>query len=221
MHYAVLYFDIRGRAEPIRLLLAAEGAAFDDQAVVREEWARQKATLPLGQVPVLTETDGAGARQIPHSQAILRHLGRVFDRTGAGASGQLQADLVAETVYDLRVPLAPHMSPMTRGKDPAGLQAVFRDALPVHLARLERVYGGRPVGAELFAGPRITWADCLAYDLLDHLLAIQPTSLDAFAGLQAFVAAFRADPRIAAYVPRQRPSELAALRTVLETGQPL
>ena len=60
MHYAVLYFDLRGRAEPIRLLLAAEGAAFDDQVVVREEWARQKATLPLGQVPVLTETDGAG-----------------------------------------------------------------------------------------------------------------------------------------------------------------
>jgi len=221
MHYAVLYFDIRGRAEPIRLLLAAEGAAFDDQVVVREEWARQKATLPLGQVPVLTETDGAGARQIPHSQAILRHLGRVFDRTGVGASGLLQADLVAETVYDLRIPLAPHLHPLTRGKDPAGLQAVFRDALPVQLGRLERVHAGRPAGSALFAGPRITWADCLVYDLLDHLLVIQSTVLDAYPGLQAFVEAMRADTRIAAYRTHQRPSEVAALRTVLETGQPL
>jgi glutathione S-transferase len=101
------------------------------------------------------------------------------------------------------------------------LQAVFRDALPVQLGRLERVLAGRPAGSALFAGPRITWADCLVYDLLDHLLVIQSTVLDAYPGLQAFVEAMRADTRIAAYRTHQRPSEVAALRTVLETGQPL
>ena len=60
-----------------------------------------------------------------------------------------------------------------------------------------------------------------AYDLLDHLLVIQSTVLDAYPGLQAFVEAMRADTRIAAYRTHQRPSEVAALRTVLETGQPL
>lgn len=219
--YAVLYFDIRGRAEPIRLMLAAAGVAFDDRNVSRDRWMELKATLPLGQVPVFYETVDGHETALPHSMAILRHLGRTFGRAGDTDAERLQADLCAESVIDARVPLVPQVSPMTRGKDPAGLAKTMNEAVPLQLSRLEKIAAQSHSVRGLLVNDRITWVDCFAYDLLDALTVISPAVLDATPRLKAFVAAFRADPAIAAYLPRQRPSELAVLRTVLETGQPL
>jgi glutathione S-transferase len=219
--YAVLYFDIRGRAEPIRLLFAAADVAFDDRNVPREHWMAIKATLPLGQVPVLYEMVGGHETALPHSMAILRHLGRTFGRAGDTDAERLQADLCAESVIDARVPLVPHVSPMTRGKDPAGLARTMNEAVPLQLSRLEKIAAQSRSARGLLVNDRLTWVDCFAYDLLDALTTVAPTILDATPRLKAFVAAFRADPAIAAYLPRQRASELAVLRTVLETGQPL
>ncbi len=219
--YALLYFDIRGRAEPIRLMFAAAGVAFDDRKVPRDQWMALKSTLPLGQVPVLYERGAHGEVALPHSLAILRHLGRRFHRAGETEEERLQADLCAESVIDLRTPLAPLFSPMNRGKDPAALAKVMDETVPFLLGRLEKVALRSGSSCGLLVNDRISWADAFAYDLLDHLEQIQPSVLGSTPRLQAFVAAFRADPAIATYQSVQRPSELAALRTVLETGNPL
>lgn len=215
--YAVLYFPIRGRAEPIRLLLASLGLPFDDQEIVRERWMETKATLPLGQAPVLTETFEDGAQiVIPQSQAILRHLARVHGRYGRDESEMLRADILAETVHDVRAILAPFANPATRGKDPVGLKQAIEEKLPVGLARLEKLHGHAPGGLFIESVP--TWADCVAFDLLGTLDEIAPASLASFPGLRAFVAAMNHHPSLTAYLAARRPSELAVLRQVLETG---
>lgn len=215
--YAVVYFPIRGRAEPIRLLLASLGIPFEDRDIVRERWMETKAGLPLGQAPVLVETFEDGVQiMIPQSQAILRHLARVHRRYGRDESEMLRADVLAETVHDVRAILAPFAAPGTRGKDPVGLKQAIEEKLPVGLARLEKLHGLAPGG--LFVELVPTWADCLAYDLLGTLDEIAPASLDPFPGLRAFVAAMSNHPSLSAYLAGRRPSELAVLRQVLETG---
>lgn len=217
--YAVLYFPVHGRAEAIRVLLAALDLPFEDREITRDTWMSVKATLPLGQAPVLIEIGPDGAEtMVPQSQAILRHLGRVHGAAGRSEAEMLRADVVAETVHDLRAPLAPALAPNVRGKDPAGLKAVLDEKLPPSLARLEQLHGP---GAGLFVNDRPTWADAVAFDTLDTLDTISPSTLAPYPGLRSFLDTMRALPSLASYLANRRPSELAPLRGVLETGQAL
>jgi glutathione S-transferase len=219
MRYTVVYYPVHGRAESIRLLLASLGLPFDEQLITPQTWPQLKPTMPLGQVPVLIERDDAGhERRIPQSQAILRHLGRAHGRYGRDEDAMLRADVLAETVHDARLVLGPLLAPATRGKDPVALKQAFDEKLPPALARLETLHG--PVG-HYFVDDVPTWADCLAFDLLETLQVISPTVLAPYPGLARFVAAMRADAGLAPYLETRRPSELAPLRQVLETGIPL
>ena len=67
------YFDMRGRAEAIRLLLHATQTEFEDQRIVSsDEWAALKPTLPFGALPIYESQ----RLRLCQSHAILRHLGR-------------------------------------------------------------------------------------------------------------------------------------------------
>ena len=215
--YKLLYFNIRGRAEPSRLLFTAAGVPFEDQTVPRGSWMELKATLPLGQVPVLYEEDGGRSTIIPHSMAILRHLGRTLGREGLTEADRLQADLCAESSADAWGPLVPHVNALMRGQNQMGLTRTMTEVIPLQLNRLEKIAAQSRSVHGLLVHDVITWVDCLAYHLLDELTLIAPRVLDATPRLHAFVNAFRADPAIAAYLPRQRPSELSVLRTELDS----
>lgn len=211
--YTLIYFPVRGRAEPIRLLLSALGVPFDEQLVARETWLQFKTEMPLGQVPVLVESEGLSKTLIPQTQAILRHLGRTHGAYGTDEGTMMRCDIVAETVLDVRLPLAGLLAPNVRGKDPAALKLCFEQTLPPLLSRLSTLYNG-----PYFTGETLVWADCAAYDVLDNLSIISPDILKNFSELNEFMGAMRSHPALQNYLAQQRPSELAPLRQVLETG---
>ncbi|VDN54768.1 unnamed protein product [Dracunculus medinensis] len=45
VHYKLLYFPIRGRAEPIRLLFHFAQVPFEDEIITFEKWPSRKAGL--------------------------------------------------------------------------------------------------------------------------------------------------------------------------------
>ena len=55
----LVYFDVRGRAEAIRLLLEESGVAYRDQRINGDTWATIKNAprLLFGQVPMLQDGD--------------------------------------------------------------------------------------------------------------------------------------------------------------------
>ena len=76
MSYKLYYFDVYGRAEPIRMLLWHAKQEFEDVRLSPEDFGKLKeeGKLEFGQVPAL-EIDG---KQYTQSHAILRLLGRKF-----------------------------------------------------------------------------------------------------------------------------------------------
>ena len=71
----IKYFDIKGRAEPIRLALTVGGIAFNDDRFQFDEFneIKESGVLPFGQVPVMI-VDG---QVITQSGGILRYCGKL------------------------------------------------------------------------------------------------------------------------------------------------
>ena len=55
--YKLTYFNGRGRAELIRLILAQAGVKYEDNRVAGEQWTELKPKTPFGSLPIL-EVDG-------------------------------------------------------------------------------------------------------------------------------------------------------------------
>jgi glutathione S-transferase len=69
--YKLYYFNLRGRAEVIRYVLAAAGQEYEDVRFEKEEWAsKYKAQSPTGQSPFLEIKEGNNTTTLCQSIAI-------------------------------------------------------------------------------------------------------------------------------------------------------
>lgn len=69
-HLVLHYFNVKNRAECIRLLLAHKGIKYEDHRIQFPEWNELKSTFEFGTVPVLEY----GEKKLSISTAILRYL---------------------------------------------------------------------------------------------------------------------------------------------------
>ena len=93
------YFELYGRAEPIRMLLHHSKTEYENKIITAEEFGAMKASgeLPCGQVPIF-ECDGKVMNQ---SVPILRYLGTKKNYYNpADADAAYDADWVMATVDD-------------------------------------------------------------------------------------------------------------------------
>ncbi|XGW09001.1 hypothetical protein V3C99_011369 [Haemonchus contortus] len=122
VQYRLEYFDGRGRAEIIRQIFAVAGQSFDDVRYSFEEFAKHKAELPFGQLPVL-EVDG---KQLAQSCAIARYLARQFGLAGKNAFDEAVVDSVVDQFNDYFRELRPFFM-VLHGFQKGDLDVEFRD----------------------------------------------------------------------------------------------
>ena len=90
------YFDIRGRAECIRLLLEEVGLAYEDRRITNAEWQDLKPRTPFGQLPLLR----LGDVELSQTMAILRHLARAHGLSGNTEAERTRCDIAIEAIRD-------------------------------------------------------------------------------------------------------------------------
>jgi len=158
------YFDLRGRAEPCRLLLAQAGKKFEDNRlpppwVDPTPWTELKPKTPWGTVPLL-EYDGV---VIGQSVACARFLAKEFGLAGKGNIEQAQADEIVDALQDI-------INAGTRmyfAKDEEGLKKHGEVTVPAFLATVEKVLVSR--GGEYLVGGSLSWADIMLFCYVDGL----------------------------------------------------
>ena len=92
------YFNLRARAELIRLIFAAGGRPWQDVRFEYAEWANHKPKMILGQCPVLEFPDGT---QLPQSMSIARYVARETDLAGKDNLESAKIDAVVDTQRDM------------------------------------------------------------------------------------------------------------------------
>ncbi|HEU4577041.1 MAG TPA: glutathione S-transferase family protein [Polyangiaceae bacterium] len=191
------YFDIRGRAEVIRLILEEVGAAYRERRVPEREWAAVKPTMPFGQMPLYQE----GELVIPQSHAIYRYLARKYGLYGQDERERVRCDIVEEVFVDAQNVLGGFF---WHAKF-AELRSDFeRTRLPELLAGLERLLAENDGGRSFWVGQSLSYVDFCAWHFLDYVRAFSQAALERFPLLHAFKQRIEARPRIAAYLASER-----------------
>ena len=97
----ITYFDVRGRAEVIRLILEETNTPYAERRIALEQWPELKSELPFGQLPIYRE----GGLTLNQSNAIYRYLARKFDLYGDSMLEQVRCDMIQEAFVDAQANL--------------------------------------------------------------------------------------------------------------------
>uniref|UniRef100_A0A914C888 Uncharacterized protein n=1 Tax=Acrobeloides nanus TaxID=290746 RepID=A0A914C888_9BILA len=103
--YKLVYFQGKGRGEPIRLIFHHFGVDFDDIRLSQEEWQahKQLKIAPMDQLPYLVVDDEKLV--LCQSMTIARYLAKSFGRSqgfaGKGITEAALSDMYADGVNDI------------------------------------------------------------------------------------------------------------------------
>ena len=91
------YFNLRGRAEVSRLMLAHKGVEYEDNRITGDQWKALKPKTPFGGLPLL-EYNGL---ELSQSMTIGRFLAREMNLAGKTRTEEAQVDMVVDCIIDL------------------------------------------------------------------------------------------------------------------------
>ncbi|XP_078402473.1 glutathione S-transferase Mu 1-like [Cetorhinus maximus] len=196
------YWDIRGLAQPIRLLLEYTGTEYEEKFYSCGEapnydkscWfdVKPKLGLDFPNLPYLLDGDV----KITQSNAIMRYIARKHKLAGETDDEKVRVDMLENQAMDFRMGLVR----IAYNPDFENLKADYLKGLPNLLKQFSDFLGKKP----WFAGDKITFVDFLMYELFDEHRVFEPKCLDEFQNLKDFVAHFEALEKIAAYVKSDR-----------------
>ncbi|XP_021527611.1 glutathione S-transferase Mu 2 isoform X2 [Aotus nancymaae] len=196
------YWDIRGLAHAIRLLLEYTDSSYEEKKYTmgdapdydRSQWLKEKFKLGLDfpNLPYLID----GAHKITQSNAILRYIARKHNLCGETEKEKIWEDILENQLMDNRMQLAR----LCYDPDFERLKPEYLEGLPEMLKLYSQFLGKRP----WFLGDKITFVDFIAYDVLERNQVFEPACLDAFPNLKAFVSRFEGLEKISAYMKSSR-----------------
>ena len=199
------YFDIKGKAEYVRLALAVGGVLFEDRRLARGEWAGLKPQTRWRYLPELTVTEpGKAPVTFGQSNAQLRYVGRL-----AGlypADEPLQAALVDEmldALEDVRTPVADSVREEDPERKAEKRQKLAAETLPHWFGLLEGHAQANGANGHL-VGAGLTVADLSLYQVFTWLRmgildGVPATICDGYPALETVCAAVAGLEKVQAF----------------------
>ncbi|GAB1287994.1 Glutathione S-transferase Mu 5 [Apodemus speciosus] len=210
------YWDIRGLAHAIRMLLEFTDTSYEEKRYTcgeapdydRSQWLDVKFKLDLDfpnvggfggvgrreglQLPYLMD----GKNKITQSNAILRYIARKHNMCGDTEEEKIRVDIMENQIMDFRMQLVR----LCYNSNHENLKPQYLEQLPAQLRQFSLFLGK----FTWFAGEKLTFVDFLTYDVLDQNRMFEPKCLDEFPNLKAFMCRFEALEKIAAFLQSDR-----------------
>jgi len=196
------YWDIRGLAQPIRLLLEYTGTEYEDKQLAcgpppdfdRSVWYDTKFSMGLDfpNLPYYKDEDVS----LTQSNAILKHIARKNNLVGSTAKDQALADMAADQIMDMRNGFV-RLCYSSRYED---LKDDYMKNLPKTLKLFSDFLGTK----SWLVGESITYPDFHLYEMLDQHKAMKPDCLKEFTNLEVYCERFEKLEAIEKYMKSDR-----------------
>ncbi|KAG8311130.1 hypothetical protein J6590_049684 [Homalodisca vitripennis] len=160
--YKLTYFNGIGAAEPLRFLLSYMGEDFEDIRVDPADWQNKKSSTPFGKLPYL-EVDG---KILTQSIAIARYLGKKAGLAGKDDWENVQIDIMADTIVDMRLPISTFLMERDADKKNTLKEAYLKDTASFYLKKLDAIV---KENAGYLANKKLSWADFVFTALMDFV----------------------------------------------------
>lgn len=152
------YFDVPGKAEPIRLLLTHAGIKFEDIRFTMETWPAHKDKFELKQVPVLEDN----GKMYCQANAILEYLGKKHGYLPKNNPGKLYKIMkvigMTEDLYMMIYPIMYSYVGITEEAKEERKTKLLKDLGPKVIKSLEKMLAEKKC-KEFIIGRRYTIAD--------------------------------------------------------------
>ncbi|XP_003727717.1 S-crystallin SL11 [Strongylocentrotus purpuratus] len=202
--YKLEYFNLRGRAELSRLLMAQADMKYEDVRLSFADWGTAKGNqekYPLGFLPVLEE-DG---KVISQSMTIARHLAREFGMAGQNEEEMVMIDMICETCNELLSKMIEIALMQGEAKPNAVKEFTeVKSLLPMKNITTWLEMNGK--GNGYFVGEKMSVADLFVFSIMEHLAGKYPNILTKHPLLQAFYERMIKEPKLAAWIVK-RPNQ--------------
>lgn len=196
------YWDIRGFAEPVRLLLHYTKTPFtnklypvgDAPNFKRDEWLKDKNSLGLDfpNLPYLIDGD----LKLSQARTILTHLGRKFNLIGNNERETALIELLLDQSNDLRQELN---NVCYRAINFDSVRKKFcTETLPIHLKLFEAFLVRHK--KKWLISDTLTIADFQFFEYLDHCWLISNNNWADYPKILAYMKAFRELPELQKYL---------------------
>uniref|UniRef100_A0A914W1U6 glutathione transferase n=1 Tax=Plectus sambesii TaxID=2011161 RepID=A0A914W1U6_9BILA len=152
-HYKLTYFNMMGRAEPMRLMFAYAGVPYEDNRIEKEQWPALKSHMPNGQIPVL-EVDG---KQLSQSMAISTFLAKKFGLDGKDDWESAKVQEMLGALDDVKLKFRPWMMEQDANKKAEIFKTVLTETIDPYLERLSETL--KKNGSGYFVGQKPTQVD--------------------------------------------------------------
>ncbi|ODM94627.1 Glutathione S-transferase [Orchesella cincta] len=163
------YFNIRGFAEPIRMVLHCGGIKFEDVRSPLPSWPPKmaesdKAKYRWGQVPMVS-IDG---KELYQSLAITRFFARQCGLVPQDPYLAALCDEYVDTQREILIAWVPAVFADTASKKRLLCEEIYRLTTPRYLNVLEKIIKESSSGEHL-VGDKLTWADIYMAYVFDHV----------------------------------------------------
>jgi len=206
--YKLIYFNLIGRGETIRLLFKLAGVEFEDVRIELNGFTPEmKTASPFGQLPVL-EVDGV---KLCQSNACARYLARKFKMAGKTELEQAQIDMIIDCFEDSIKPMVAfmHAKDMPETEKAARKKTYVEEQLPAYLALLEGLLKANHGGDKFLVGDELTWVDLQFLSFvkwIGHSGVVEPfAKFPKLAGLKTRVESV---PKIADWIAKRPKTDL-------------
>lgn len=191
------YWNIRGLAQPIRLLLEYTETEYEDKRYTcgpapdysRECWYKEKFNLGLDFPNLPYYIDGD--TKITQSCAILRHIARKHNLCGTTDEEKTVVDMMENCIVDFRQGFTSLCYSSEFDKRVDG----YKKSVGDKLERFEKFLGDKPY----LAGGKLTYPDFMLYEMIDQHKIFDKTLMEPFKKLLAFADRIEAIPQISTY----------------------
>jgi len=162
-NYELVYFNARGRAEAIRIMLTVAGQAFDDVRYDSSMWAEQKQSTPMQQLPYLK----VGSKVICQSKAIQGYVARAFDLNGANNDETTRIEVISSVLDGLLQPLFDTFKAKDEAEKKKLMESMYTEKAPKILRILEDMLKENNGGDAFFLGSKISRGDVIFFTVME------------------------------------------------------
>eukprot|EP01040_Poterioochromonas_malhamensis_P012846 gene12846-14075_t len=213
--FTLHYFDVRARAEPIRMVLRYGGIPYEDHIVSYTEWMNglkhNNNYAPFGQLPSITLPNGD---VIAQAGAIIRIAAKLANLYPSDVFEAGRADMLFDKIVDMgSINAILNRFQLGTEQYQSNYEAFF-EALPGHLKSLDALLGD----LSFYGGEKPNYADFAVFHILFQCKTANKDALHGFPRLVQFTDRVASLPAIDEYLrTRPRTKEIGLVGSLIRT----